>query len=101
MPSHAVALTISREELLDVASDAECLFKVFTVLTGRAGNDLCGRLDDLVIKIVQLVEPFETREALDDEARLRGSEKAIAWLDELADDEREWLKRLRGERDDA
>ena len=34
-------LTISREDLINVAADAECIFRVFTVLTGRAKNDLC------------------------------------------------------------
>jgi hypothetical protein len=78
-------LTISREDLVDVASDAECIFRVFTVLTGRAANDLCLRLTDLVDKINCLGgDP----DGIDDEVRLRGSERAIHWLDELARDER-------------
>jgi hypothetical protein len=84
--------TISREDLVHVASDAECIFRVFTVLTGRAQNDLCDRMTDLVDQINSLGgDP----DGIDDEVRLRGSEKAIRWLDELARDERKLLERSR------
>jgi hypothetical protein len=90
----AATFTISREDLVDVASDAECIFRVFTVLTGRAENDLCDRLTELVDKINCLGgDP----DGIDDEVRLRGSEKAIRWLDDLARDERKLLERQKKE----
>jgi hypothetical protein len=85
------ALTIARGDLVDVASGAECIFGVFTVLTGRTQNDLSDRMGELVDKIVR---PFAV-DGIDDEVRLRGSEKAIRWLDALAKDERGWLERYR------
>jgi hypothetical protein len=94
MPSPATTYTISREDLVHVASDAECIFRVFTVLTGRAQNDLCDRLTDLVDQINSLGgDP----DGIDDEVRLRGSERAIRWLDELARDERKLLERQQNE----
>jgi hypothetical protein len=90
MATSTESFTISREDLVDVASDAECVFRVFTVLTGRAENDLCDRLGELVDRINGLGDADGL-----DEVRLRGSEKAIRWLDDLARDERRWLERHR------
>jgi len=60
-------LTISREDLVYVASDAEAIFRVFTVLTGRAENDLCDRLADLVERINDLGADADN---ISDEVRL-------------------------------
>jgi hypothetical protein len=90
MPSPATTYTISREDLVDVGSDAESILRIFAALSGRSENELLLRLGDLVDNINSLGgDP----DGIDDEVRFRGSEKAIRWLDDLARDERKLLKR--------
>ena len=88
MPSPSTAspesFTISREDLVDVASDAECILRIFAALTGRHENALDLRLAELVDKI----EGLGDADVLGDEIRLRGSKKALRWLDEIVQEER-------------
>jgi hypothetical protein len=87
MATSTESFTISREDLVDVGSDAECILRIFAALSGRSENELLLRLGDLVDNI----EGLGDADGLGDEIRLRGSEKTIKWLDEIAKDERKLL----------